>query len=1016
MKKGDVVDKLISLRKRKIFVFLLIVVLIVFLAMMILIGAGVFGYRAELCTIRVMRGEGEIQNYEGIAVNLDSLPSNNLIKDYSFEQNNQYNVFTVVDSFENNLFLSTEDFNMLADSYDNISDSSVRIYSIDENGQMYLHTQGDVVDFSRIQYGSYEEIHDACWYWTQDGIKDLMYIDSVVVAITDSGNLIGDVSAGELSKVYGDENTRFVALCKSNQFIAAVTDKGEIYRSADGRNFSAIYPAVSDDLPLITDMACVNGTYAVLLDTGEMIFYYEDGPVYSNLYFDNKATDMFNTDNTLYIVFENGEVISTVNCYAFGDEDDLEKVIFNRSVVASDANAGKAVMVLNDDRIVIFNEDSGVTLTSFGEYSINPEGNVYSEILENGIIIVSDGFGNEYFIADENDYPELLKSDCLSDRHVFAVRDNKLYIYTSNSLYSTSIYSGIKLEQPIDESEVLKGDICYLELNGTSVEDNNIWDVGSGSFAGIVSDAAQGYGQNALALQGSGYSVHAISQVIGNRGVDTFVDGSFVRIDLMLKAEGNVNNIKVWISSPDFQSVGFEPANVSDVYSLQSFTFAVTDFILKSEGEIRFNISFEGNGILYVDGVYVGLDKYNKVGIPDGFSELIENAKPDTIRFNCMDSSASDYIYFSQLENSFRLSKDSQSKPWLVLDSYTDADRINSLIEYMCGSVSSEYGSLRINNGTAVPWNRQFAGFIIEINDECDLFGSDLQRSAFVDYVIGVIQQSEYYVDIKDMLVILDGMQYEGGTVLSQADCHSSAFSMEIKNDVGFENNFSIINYVNELYANQNALAPRIVGRGNVSFEYVSSLNISSYEFNSTDVIPYEKDAEMTAAEYIVTLLSSESVYTRMIAVNIPVVTYGSFYDAGMKTDDIIEYYPAEVTEISNYYTLLNTISCLDAIGPSTREVIEVVPPLDEDSEYTLESFTSDVDVYLFENENSLYLIVANASDEQQQFMVSGFNISLDGATVRRYSATGELLLTKKINGANRRQTLQAGEFLIIEL
>ena len=112
----------------------------------------------------------------------------------------------------------------------------------------------------------------------------------------------------------------------------------------------------------------------------------------------------------------------------------------------------------------------------------------------------------------------------------------------------------------------------------------------------------------------------------------------------------------------------------------------------------------------------------------------------------------SDYQSMSvttSLEDSLKLVKNCNSAPWFVIGPYVNQSDIDKLLEYLCGSLTSEYGGRRIDNGTALPWSRQFTRFYIEINDSGKVFKSDVQKAAYVNYVISMFSQSEYFSDIR---------------------------------------------------------------------------------------------------------------------------------------------------------------------------------------------------------------------------------------------------------------------------
>ena len=81
----------------------------------------------------------------------------------------------------------------------------------------------------------------------------------------------------------------------------------------------------------------------------------------------------------------------------------------------------------------------------------------------------------------------------------------------------------------------------------------------------------------------------------------------------------------------------------------------------------------------------------------------------------------------------------------------------------------------------------------------------------------------------------------------------------------------------------------------------------------------------------------------------------------------------------------------------------------------SIKEFNSNVGVYLFNNEKDYYLVVANTSDKQAQFLVDGTDVSLIGSKTKRYAANGEELQEETIKNRNNRYTLQAGQVMVFE-
>ena len=60
-------------------------------------------------------------------------------------------------------------------------------------------------------------------------------------------------------------------------------------------------------------------------------------------------------------------------------------------------------------------------------------------------------------------------------------------------------------------------------------------------------------------------------------------------------------------------------------------------------------------------------------------------------------------------------------------------------------------------------------------------------------------------------------------------------------------------------------------------------------------------------------------------------------------------------------------------------------------------------------------MIVANSSEYQEQFVVDTKDLSIQDATLLRYSATGEELQNETIKRLKNRYSIQSGQVMIFE-
>ena len=1011
-------------RKRRLFVFLAVFLVIAFLSSMILAALGLFGSRSELCTIRISDDGRTLQSLSGTGINLDYIPLTNFVKDPSFESHNRYSSFHLTDVDGDRILLDMTDVNNASLDISSLSGSNIRIYTIDENGNTILGVKAGVVSYSPANFTLFDEIEDTNFFWTQDPLVKVIVCNNVTSAITTEGSLISDIGSLELSRKTEPERSYFCDISSSDLGAFAVTAAGDVYYSNDGKTFSPFSSFDIDD-PYFNELgsgtvkaesvAALNNEAVVLLDNGSAFLCTYKG-IFPLDDFPSDVALIANTDDRVYVFLTDGSVYSSSNGLVYSSEKEIDQFTLGRSIFDTSASAGDMAVLLDGGTILM----------------ITPEGGRLIEA-SSGIKDICLSKNNELICLSEAGEASVLIDGSFVSlgfeiENIFSGEEKELFILRGANIYSTSICSSILIDQVIADKTVFAGDTCFLEkslpacsfiVSGeegtedgwTLAEGFDSWDsYGSGTAVSAIDGAPSGLVDKCARILVINDGLHVLSQKVADSGSEIFTEKDFFRIELWLKQSGiSDKTVKVWLSSEGCKDTGFVIDNCKSAFTDYSNVFAVSDDLLNSKNEIRLNIAFEGTGELFVDGVYLGFDKYQSSVIPESFAEAVNNSSPNAIRLNNLRIGSNGVSYGSlfspsinsnscvfdeeegavnscaSLEDSLKLVKESRAYPWLVFGSSVNYESVSSVLEYMCGSLSSPYGKIRIDNGTAVPWSRQFETIIFEINDADGIFASDMQRSSYVNYVIGLIKQSSYYMEIKDNIIFVDGMNYEGGSMLSNADCHCSSYRSEgmIKADITY------IDYINSEFLEINAKTPRVSTRGTDTGEYIASFD--------TEAVFEGRD--MTAGECIVTLLSDEATFTGMIMADIDCDRTNRDFE-NLISDDC--------------QTTLNTLNILNDLKYSKRLNIEVQKPLSEIEPDTLSSFNSNVGTYLFKTDEGLILIIANASDSQQQFLIDAPDLSLSGSIMTRYSASGEELQTEKMSNRRPRYTLQPGQVITV--
>ncbi|MBQ5768924.1 MAG: hypothetical protein IIV94_08615, partial [Clostridiales bacterium] len=456
-------------------------------------------------------------------------------------------------------------------------------------------------------------------------------------------------------------------------------------------------------------------------------------------------------------------------------------------------------------------------------------------------------------------------------------------------------------------------------------------------------------------------------------------------------------------------------------YKYYSYVFAVTDQVVYADS-VRLSIAFEGSGSILVDSFYLGPDSYNSAGVPQYYADTLASGNPSAIRLNNLNIGNNGYadtsLYLmssdsvsnsyegtastaeygedavavsgytgmsvtTSLEDSLKLVKQCNSSPWLVIGPYVNQSDIDKLLEYLCGSLTSEYGGRRIDNGTALPWSRQFTRFYIEIGDSEKVFKSDVQKASYVNYVISMFSQSEYFSDIKDKTVFLDGMIYDGGTMMSDADNHTMEATL-----VANDNTETYIENIETSYVLARYDSPHVVSGSNGG-EYINKLYTNG----------------SNCGKILSAVLTGEADFAEM-----------------MLFDCSINFVPSKYTDKDMFTGKSEFINMLTVSGLMTgftgydELYIDIKEPLDQSSAQNVDTFVSNVTTACFNKGPKSYLIIANASNTQQSFLINDNRLGHTDGIIRRYDDKGRLLNERAMGTEHLRHILQPGEFIIVEI
>ena len=686
-----------------------------------------------------------------------------------------------------------------------------------------------------------------------------------------------------------------------------------------------------------------------------------------------------------------------------------------------------------------------------------------SDIVSSSEIIVSDMQGRAYLLNVNEDKVLYLTDDSSFIDNVFTLPDNKVVITSGDEIFESSVYMSFKVDTTIGDDAILPGDLCYIDIVSSKNDNPNIeapWECfGEDTSLSYELSSAVGFGDTSAVLNGSGEGINILSQEIGINPSDYLAKDSFYRISLNMKQKGISDRpVNVWLSviTTDDKGVeqtvyqeGFTVDSVGGKFKKFDYVFAVTTDFTDEKYEnasLRFNVAYEGSGKLNVDGIYVGLDKYAESSIINPVTDLITSGTPSIIRLNNLDlgefgysdtatySMTNNSVYVNSevkypsctsIEDSLRLVLECKAVPWLVIGSDADYDNISALMEYLCGSIGSSYGRLRIDNGTAIPWSRQFEKIYIEINDSNSRFESDIQRSSYVNFIMTAVQQPDFYNDIKDVVVFVDGMNYDGATVLSSADFHCGSLNVDaydfyrMLNETDFStyydetseeepgtfnevdagnpsNNFILA--INELYKDYGYSVPRhnqaAPGDGG---EMISSLKLQNFD----------EVRKLTSAELLSFLMCEQATGFKSILLDIDVSGYSL---------SELEKVNSKKELLSFEYTKVAVIGNLAVTSYASELTTEFVEPLDKEAGDSSEEFIKYAYARSFYKDNKLYIIVFNTSDELVRFGLRSDEFIYENNSYARFSSESSFLYNRELGNRTEHYNLQPGEYMICEI
>ena len=1019
-------------KKKRFGVTLLVVAAVLVMASILLGYVGVFGLRSELCELAVTTDKAG-DTFGGTGINCDLIPSINIIRDASFESSTDYSSMLVAGSSDSSVYLTPDA--VVAAGYDttNCEGDTARIISIDSDGVMSEKFTGTITGFKPARLGVVTEIKDTKGLWDEDRIKNMAFYGNTAVALTYNGRMIYDVTNSQLAGIV-DSDERFISIDSNDTGFVAVSLSGSVYFSQDGKNLVLMYEAGEENRSALCGIGSNETTFAVCYSDGKIVTV-NNGKVALSRLPDSGVTS-FTSDGEKFIASDNkGNIYSSSNGIVF-------ELIGSSNLLKDDtrpiARASKGIfcfVVKNSKSVIVRDEESGYVIeeTDISKSTGAELASVY--LTDSGLIIAGTTDKKAFAINLLTGKVAALTSENVLIENIIGVNGDKVYYDSGKDIYKSQILSELTLEGNLEGVDIISDDILIaghmqkaaggmVVSSGSDdkwdISDNYAWNVYGAGTTVAATDRAYS-GKSGARLTGNGDNVHAMTQELPGLAEDNFIPGTFYRLSFYAMSDNLPGKAYCWLEGDGFGRYGMEITQLGGNYKYYSYVFAVTDQVVYA-GSVRLSIAFEGTGSILVDNFYLGPDSYNTAGVPQFYADTLSSGNPSAMRLNnlnignsgfaetslyLMSSDSvsrslegtaskaqygegsvaiSDYSGMSvtnSLEDSLKLVKQCNSSPWLVIGPYVNQGDIDKLLEYLCGSLTSEYGGKRIDNGTALPWSRQFTRFYIEINDSGKVFKSDVQKAAYVNYVMSMFSQSEYFSDIKDKTVFLDGMKYDGGTMMSDADNHTMETTL-----VANDSSETYIDNINTSYILARYDSPHVVS-GTNGGEYINKLYTSG----------------SNCGKILSAVLTGEADYAEM-----------------MLFDCSINFVPSKFTGKEmftgkdEFINMMTVSGLMKGFTGFDELYLDIKEPLDQSSAQNVDAFVSNVTTACFNKGPKSYLIIANSSNTQQSFLINDNKLGHTDGVIRRYDDKGRLLNERSMGTEHLRHILQPGEFIIVEI
>lgn len=299
--------------------------------------------------------------------------------------------------------------------------------------------------------------------------------------------------------------------------------------------------------------------------------------------------------------------------------------------------------------------------------------------------------------------------------------------------------------------------------------------------------------------------------------------------------------LRLTLSGP-FRTYALQSERIRGPLRSYSMSFRLPEFQIDREAtSIELSLQWESDAELILDDLALMVrEGHDETGLAASLRHEIQELKPRRLRFSLGENlEFSDQAYAGLNNKPFRtrLNQIIQTcdllgvEPWIVIPSDWTAEEHAELFQYLAANINDSLGRQRLEDGWGQAWLRRLPRVYLEISAGSEDTHDDLLYAARVNQSIAAMTQSSSYDAVKNQVVFLDGLEYGGGRMLSDADGHAKTIDLiDFERQIPADQNLKKDSILDLYYAE----TPRL---SDDAEPWIASLQDSGSETDITQVI-----------------------------------------------------------------------------------------------------------------------------------------------------------------------------------